>query len=157
VFSSVLSANPCDVLLEWPVDGEDSDANTVTFDLTVSLKTLEVRHNVLSETVSSGGEDNLTTGELETSSVEGFLRDFNVCGLDSDGDKYLVDGDAGGLNVGLAESTTHTLLKSIGSSAGKHLVDADGVPGVGTDAHVEGVLAAMGGHVFVGSNTSRFK
>ena len=117
MFSSVLSSNPCDVVLEWPVDGEDFDANTVAFDLTVGLKTLEVRHNVFSETILSGGEHNLTTGELEASSVESLFSNFDVLWLDSDRDENLVDSDAGSLDVGLAESLTHALLESIGTSA----------------------------------------
>jgi len=99
------------------VDGEDLDANTVTLDLTVLLETLEVRHDVFSETISSGGEHNLATGKLETSSVESLLCDFDVLRLDSDRDENLVDSDTSSLDVGLAESLTHALLESIGTSA----------------------------------------
>jgi len=139
------------------MDGESLDTNTITFDLAVFLETFEVRHNVTSETISSGEEHDLTAGELEASSVEGLLGVLDVTGLGSNGDKDLVDVDAGGLDVGLAEGLAHTLLESIGTSAGEHLVDADSVPGVGSDAHVEGVLTGLGGHVLVSSNTGRLK
>jgi hypothetical protein len=99
------------------VDGENFDANTVTFDLTIGLETLEVRHNVFSETILSGGEHDLTTSKLEAGSVEGLFCDFDVLGLNSDRDEDLVDSDTGSLDVGFAESLTHALLESIGTSA----------------------------------------
>jgi hypothetical protein len=117
VFSSVLSANPRDVVLEWTMDGEGLDANTITFDFAFLLETDEVRHNVTGETVLSGGEHNLTASELEASSVEGLLGMLDKLGLGPNGDKDLVDVDTGGLDVGLAEGLTHTLLESISTSA----------------------------------------
>jgi len=69
----------------------------------------------------------------------------------------LINADASGLDVGLTESTSHTLLESIGTSAGQHLVDTDSVPGVDTDTHVEGVLGGLCNHVLVGSNTGGLK
>ena len=65
----------------------------------------------------------------------------------------MANGDAGTLNVGLTESVTHTLLESISTSAGEHLVDADSVPGVGTDANVEAFLTSLGDHVLVSGDT----
>ena len=69
----------------------------------------------------------------------------------------LADVDTGDKAVGLAEGTTHTSLKSIGTGARQHLVDTDDVEGVDTDTHVERVLARGLGHVFVGANTSSFQ
>jgi hypothetical protein len=135
------------------VDWELGNTNTITLNLTLCLEAVEVGHNVLGETVFLGNENDLTTGELEARSSEGLSCVFNVLGFGSNGHKNLIDTDAGSLNVRLTESTTHTLLKSIGSSAGKHFVDTDGVPWVNTYAHVEGVLTSLGDHVFVGSNT----
>ena len=43
----------------------------------------------------------------------------------------LADVDASNESVGLSESTTHTSLKPISSSARQHLVDSDDVEGVG--------------------------
>ena len=157
VGSCVLSANPLNVFLEGAVVGQSLHADAITFDFAFLLKTVEVRHNVVSETVLSGEEDNLTTGELETSSVEGFLGVLDKLWLGSDGDENLVNVDTSSLDVRLSEGLTHSLLESIGTSAGKHLVDTDGVPWVNTDAHVEGVLTSLGGHVLVCSDTCRFK
>ena len=42
----------------------------------------------------------------------------------------------------------------ISPSAGKHLVDAEHVEGVGTDPDVEGVLTRRLGHVLVASNAT---
>ena len=117
MFSSVLSANPRDVVLEWSVNGESLDTDAITFDLALFLETDEVRHNVLGETVSSGEEHDLATSELEASSVESFLCVLDKLWLGSNGDEYLVDVDTGGIDVGLAEGLTHTLLESISTSA----------------------------------------
>lgn len=59
----------------------------------------------------------------------------------------LADVDTGDKAVGLAESTTHTGLKSIGTSARQHLVDTDDVVGVGADAEVETFLTGGLHHV----------
>jgi hypothetical protein len=57
------------------------------------------------------------------------------------------------LTVGLSPSTTHSGLETIGSSARKHLVDADDVVGVDTDTEVERVLSGGLDDVLVGANT----
>ena len=75
----------------------------------------------------------------------------------SDGHKDLADVDTGDKAVGLAEGTTHTGLKTIGTSARQHLVDTDDVVGVGADAEVEGLLATGLDHVLVGANTGGFE
>jgi hypothetical protein len=56
-------------------------------------------------------------------------------------------------SVGLAESTTHTGLKPISSSARQHLVDADDVVGVDADTEMERLLSGSLDHVLVGANT----
>jgi hypothetical protein len=117
VFSCVLSLNPCDVVLELTVVGKGLDTNTIALDLSFLLETVEIGHNVVCETVLSGEENNLTTSELETSSVKGFLGVFDKCGFGTDGDENLVNVDTGGLDVWLTEGLTHTLLESIGTSA----------------------------------------
>ena len=45
----------------------------------------------------------------------------------------LTNVDTGNSSVGLAPSSTHSSLQSIGASARQHLVDADNMVGVGTD------------------------
>ena len=59
----------------------------------------------------------------------------------------LADVDTGDKAVGLAEGTTHTSLKSIGTGARQHLVDTDDVEGVGADAEVETFLSGSLDHV----------
>jgi hypothetical protein len=73
--------------------------------------------------------------------------------LCADGQNDLADVDAGNESVGLSESTTHTSLKPISSSARQHLVDADDVIRVGADAEMEGFLSGGLDHVLVGANT----
>jgi hypothetical protein len=55
--------------------------------------------------------------------------------------------------VGLAESTTHTGLKPISSSARQHLVDADDMVGVDADTEMETFLSGNLDEVLVGANT----
>ena len=59
----------------------------------------------------------------------------------------LADVDTSDKAVGLAERTTHTGLKSIGTGTRQHLVDTDDVVGVGADAEVEGLLTGGLHHV----------
>jgi hypothetical protein len=135
------------------VDWKLGNTYTITLNLTLCLEAVEVGHNVFGETVFLGDENDLTTGELEARSSKGLSCVFNVLGFSSNGHKNLIDTNTCSLDVWLTESATHTLLKSIGSSAGKHFVDTDGVPWVNTYAHVESILTSLGDHVFVGSNT----
>lgn len=74
-----------------------------------------------------------------------------------DGQDDLADVDTRNETVGLAESTTHTRLQSIGTSARQHLVDADYMVRVGADAEMEGVLSGGLDHVLVGANTGGFE
>lgn len=55
----------------------------------------------------------------------------------------LADVDTGNLADGLTESTTHTGLQSIGTSARQHLVDTDDVEGVGTHPEMETFLTGV--------------
>ena len=153
----MLSLNPLDIILKRSVDWELLNTNTVTLDFTLLLEAVEIRHNVLGESVLTGYEDSLATGELETSSVKCLSGVFNEVRFGSNGDEHLIDGDTSSLDVGFTEGLTHTLLESISTSAGKHLVDADSVPWVNTDSHVESVLTSLCGHVLVGSDTGRFE
>lgn len=70
-----------------------------------------------------------------------------------DGHEDLANVDTSDETVGLAESATHTRLQSIGTSARQHLVDADDVVRVDTDAHVETFLSGNLDEVLVGANT----
>lgn len=53
--------------------------------------------------------------------------------------------------------TSHAGLETIGTGAGKHLVDTENVEGVDANAHVEGILAGVLGHVLVDGNTGSLK
>jgi hypothetical protein len=58
----------------------------------------------------------------------------------ADGQENLADVHTGNETLGLTESTTHTSLQTIGTSARQHLVDTDDVEGVDTDTQVETFL-----------------
>lgn len=61
--------------------------------------------------------------------------------------------DSSDTTVRLSPSTSHTLLKPIGSGTGQHLVDSDDVEGVGPDPQVERVLSGSLDDVLVAANT----
>lgn len=69
----------------------------------------------------------------------------------------LANVDACDSAVGLPPGATHAGLQTIGTSAGKHLVDAEDVEGVDADAEMEGVLARRLGDVLVGTDAGGFK
>lgn len=69
----------------------------------------------------------------------------------------LADVDTGDSAVGLTPGTTHTSLKSIGTSARQHLVDTDDVVRVDTDTEVETLLTGGLDEVLVGANTGGLK
>lgn len=85
-------------------------------------------------------------------SVRAFQKLTRVTGADAHDD--LANVDTGDSAVGLAPGTTHTGLQSIGTGARQHLVDADDVVRVGTDAEVETLLTAVLDEVLVGANAS---
>ena len=69
----------------------------------------------------------------------------------------LADVDTSDKAVGLAERTTHTGLKSIGTGTRQHLVDTDDVVGVDTDTEMETFLSGNLDEVLVGANTGGLK
>ena len=133
------------------------DANSVWDDLTLLLESVVIRLNELGETELSGDEDFLSSWELELSSSEGFFGVWNILVLNSNREKNLSNGDSCGLAESLTEGTSHTLLKSIGSSAGEHLVDSNDVPWVDSDSAVETFSSDLGHHVLVTGNSRSLK
>ena len=75
----------------------------------------------------------------------------------SDGHEDLADVHTGDKTVGLAESTTHTGLEPIGTSARQHLVDTDDVVWVDADTEMETFLSGNLDEVLVGANTGGFE
>ena len=127
--------------------------NTVSLNLTVLEEAVVVRLDVLGETELTGDENLLSAGELHLRTTESLMSKGNLLVGGSDGEEHLTDGDTSRLTKGLTEGTSHTLLESISTSAGQHLVDKDGVPGVRSDSQMEGILSGVHNHEFVGSNT----
>ena len=104
-----------------------------------------------------GDDDDLTAGELHAGTAESLLGGLGLVLGGAEGQQDLVDADASSGHVGLTPGLAHTSLQTIGTGAGKHLVDADDVERVGTDAHVEAELATVLGHVLVGLDTGSLK
>jgi hypothetical protein len=130
--------------------------DTILSELAFFLESGVVFMGELSETEFTGDDDLLSTGELELASSEGFNGVGNVLFNESDGIQDLVDLDSGDFTSRLTESTSHTLLKSISTSAGKHLVNSDNVPRVDSTSKMETFLTALLDQVLVGGNTASF-
>ena len=111
------SALLADESVQRPTAGEPLHVHSVGHKAALALPLLVVCLLEIGEAPLAGDVDLLATSELEASSVESFLCVLDKLWLGSNGDEYLVDVDTGGLDVGLAEGLTHTLLESIGTSA----------------------------------------
>ena len=127
----------------------DLHAVTIWDDLSLLLKPEIVTVDELGESVVSGNKDLLSSWELGLGQSESFFCLWDVLGLNSHGKKNLSDSDSCGLAKSFTEGTSHTLLESISSSAGKHFVDTDDVPWVNSDSHVEVVLSNVLDHISV--------
>lgn len=150
---------------------EELDVSTVDLDAASSLALEVVVAAEGSEAPVLGDDDLLATGELVLRSSKSLESEVLVCGelvigrleinprvrltgvASADAEDDLANVDTGDSAVGLAPGTTHTSLQSIGTGARQHLVDADDVEGVGADAQVETLLAAVLDEVLVGANT----
>merc|ERR1712054_73862 len=129
------------------------DANTVVQDTLCLAVLLEN----LGETPHARCIDLLAPSNLvlrTTKSLQSMLLDTLTA---ANRGENLANLDASDSAVGLAESTTHTGLKTISTGAGKHFVDAQHVEGMHTNAHVEGVLPCTLRHVLVACNTARLE
>ena len=91
--------------------------------------------------------DLLAAWELVLSAAESLNGGWLVRITGSDGQDDLANVHTGDETVWLAESTTHSGLQSIGTSARQHLVDAHDVVWVGADTHVETFLSCNLDHV----------
>jgi hypothetical protein len=74
-----------------------------------------------------------------------------------DGHKDLTNVHTRDKAIGLAERSTHTSLKPIGSSARQHLVDADDMVRVDADTQMETFLSGNLDEVLVGANAGGFE
>ena len=136
---------------------ENLDTDTITLDLAGLEESLEIRVNNFGESELPGDENGLSAGELELRATEGLLREWHLFGGSADGDQDGSDVDTSGLEEGLSVSVTHTGLESISTGAGKHLVDADHMPSVYSNADMERLFRGVHLHVLVSSNTRSFE
>ena len=128
------------------------------------------------ETPVLGDDDLLAAGELVHGAAESLDGGGTVRVTGADRQNDLADVHTGNGTLGLTEGTTHTGLKTIGTSARKHLVDTDDVERVHTDTEVETFLTSdldkvprgrrisrcrsrvgMRQYVLVGANTGGFE
>jgi len=110
-----------------------------------------------SETPLLGNDDLLPSGELVSCSSESLHDDGSVLVSASDGHDDLTNVDSCDGSVGLTPSSSHTLLKPIGSGTGQHLVDSDNVERVDPDPQVESLFTSSLDNVLVGTNSSGFE
>lgn len=147
------SGEAADVVGKVALVAEELDVSTVDLDLS-GLALLDVLLALEGgEAPVLGDDDLLATGELVLASPQSLKGSGAVRVPRPDGHEDLANVDTSDKPVGLTESSTHTRLQSIGTSARQHLVDADDVVRVDTDAHVETFLSGDLDKVLVGANT----
>jgi len=157
IFLLELLVSPDVLERDGTLGGDDLGVSTAVFDLLVVAEFFVLVSLDVSEAPVAGLDDELLTRELHLGTAEGFHGDGDEGRLGADGDEDLTDADTGAGGVGLTVGLAHTGLETIGTGAGKHLVDTEDVEGVSTDTHVEGFLGSVLGHVLVGLNTGGFK
>ncbi|KAI5398973.1 hypothetical protein KIW84_064369, partial [Lathyrus oleraceus] len=101
--------------------------------------------------------DLLTTRELKLSTTKSLLSILAVAILAANREKHLSNSHPSTNTLWLSKSTSHTSLKPISSSTGKHLVNPKNMEWVNPDSQVESILSSKLCHVLVASNTSSFK
>jgi len=142
---------------EFAARGQRLNIHTVALDFALLAQLVELTHNVLGEAEFTRDEHLLAAGELELGATEGLLGLGHILGLGTDGHKDRANVHTGRFAQGLSVGVSHTGLQSIGTGAREHLVDADHVPGVHSNANVEAFLSCVDLHVFVGSNAGSLK
>jgi len=111
----------------------------------------------LSEAPVLADVDLLSAWELELSSSESLDSNGGLILSGSNRHEDLSNVNSSGNHGWLTESTSHTGLESISTSARKHLVNSDNVVWVSSDSQVEEILTGDLDHVLVASNTSSLK
>jgi hypothetical protein len=130
-----------DVVLNVTVVAQELNVGTVDLDLALLAKTDVLITAERSETPVLGNNDLLATRELVHRTAESLDGGRTVGVTSTDGHQDLTNVHTSHGAVGLAESTTHTGLETIGTGAGQHLVDTDDMVGVSTDTEMETFLS----------------
>jgi len=141
-----------DVVSKVALVAEELNVSTVNLDL-AGLALLNVLLALEGgEAPVLGDNDLLATGELVLATPQSLESGGAVRVPGSDRHEDLADVYTSDKAVGLAESTTHTRLQSIGTSARQHLVDTDDMVGVDADTEMETFLSGNLDEVLVGAN-----
>ena len=146
-----------EVVLHAAVVGNVLEVAAVLHD-TLAVTGLEVLLTAhVSEAPLLRDDDLLATRELVTRTAESLHSHRTVGVTGADRQQNLTNVHTSHKTVRLTEGTTHTRLKTVGTSARKHLVDTDDVVRVDTHTEVERVLTSGLGHVLVGTDARSFK
>jgi len=133
--------------------GDELAVSSVGDDLSGGSEFIVLLSLELGESPVLGHDDLLSSGELVLGTSEGLAGGGLEGLLGTDGNEDLLDVDTSDDTAWLSVGTSHSGLESISSSARKHLVDAEYVPWVDTDSHVETILSCELGNVLVGADT----
>jgi hypothetical protein len=139
---------------ERTTGGEPADMDTRGDDATHLLILDVLLLGELGETPVVGDVNLLAAGELHLSATKSLHGNMLLLLATADGHEHGADLDTSSRANRLTEGATHTSLETIGSSAGKHLVDTDDVEGMDTHTEMEKILTSHLDHVLVAGNTS---
>jgi len=155
--TSLSSKLGAQVVLEVALRPDELDVSTIIHYPLVLLELEVILPVNIGEAPLLGDNDLLATRELITGTAESLLDHRSIVILAADGHDDLANVHTSDGSIGLAPSTTHTGLQTIGTSTGQHLVDADDMERVDADSQMERILARGLGDVFVGADTSSFE
>ena len=150
--AAALALAQVEVVRDRALAVEEPSGAAVGDNLALLLSLEEVLVGLRREAPLAGLDDELPSRELELAAAEGFDDLGFELRASTARDEDLANLDAGGEAVRLAVGATHAGLEPVSAGAGKHLVDTEHVVRVDADAHVEVLLANLGGEVLVGAN-----
>jgi len=141
------------VVHERTLVAEELDVSTVGLEVTIRSLGNVLLTGKRSEAPLLADDDLLTAWELVLSTAESLNGIWSMDIPRPHGQDNLTNVHTRHKTVRLAESTTHTCLQSIGTSARQHLVDADDMVRMCADTQMEGFLTRGLHHVLVGADT----
>jgi len=135
----------------------EADVRTTVLETSLLAEDSVLSLGVRGESPLVGHDDVLATRKFVLASAKSLDDMLQVGLLGANGKDDLTDVHASNETDRLTEGLTHTSLETICACATQHLVDAENVERVKTNAKMERILSCDLGHVLVDDNTSGLK
>jgi len=133
------------------------DVDTIVLESSISSHLCVVFSIPLGETELFADINLLASRELKFGTSESLNTLILKLVMRSDRDKNLSNLDSGSCSMSFTESSSHSSLEPISSSARQHFVDPKNVEGVDTHSDVELILATVLDEILVAADTGSLK